>query len=80
MYAKSLEDSLKLSKQGNDVINQTEAQEQIMTITEITDKQNDEDISEVFFIHLRTLYPLCLILLTYINNKINNTYYANEYS
>ena len=53
MYAKSLEDSLKLSEQGNDVINQTEAEEQLM-ITRITDKQNDEDISEVFFIHLRT--------------------------
>ena len=51
MYAKSLEDSLKLSKRGNNIINQTEAQEQIMTITEITDKQNDEDISKVFFMH-----------------------------
>ena len=58
MYAKSLEDSLKLSKQGNDVINQTEAQEQIMMITGITDKQNDEDISEVFFMHLCTPIPI----------------------
>ena len=55
MYAKSLEDSL---KQGNNVINQTEAQEQIMTITEITDKQNDEDISKVFFMHLCTPIPV----------------------
>ena len=51
-YTKHLEDALKLRKEGNDVTDQIEAPEQIMTITEMADKQNDEDISEVFFIHL----------------------------
>ena len=49
---KVLEETLELKKQGNNVTDQTQAQEQIMTITGITDKQNDEDISEVFLIHL----------------------------
>ena len=51
-YTKNLEDVLKSKKQINDVADQTEAQEQITTIAEMADKQNDKDVSEVFFIYL----------------------------
>ena len=51
-YIKVLEETLKLKDQGDNVTDQTQAQEQIMMITEMTDKKNDEDISEVSFKHL----------------------------
>ena len=69
-YTKNLADSLKLRKQRNDATDQREAQEQLM-ITGITDKQNDEDISEVFSIHLctPTHYSLTYSSITYTNIK-----------
>ena len=41
---------MKLKDQVDDVPDQTQAQEQIMMITGMTNKQNDEDISEVFYV------------------------------
>ena len=62
---------MKLKNQGDDVTDQTQAQEQIMTIT--GNEQNNEEISEVFLynnvIHLAT-YCLGIahtkLLITYL--------------
>ena len=74
-YVKYLEDALKLKDQGDDVTDQTQAQERIMMI--IGNEQNDEEISKVFL--YSTLASYCLGIIQYPHKIIEYLFDVCKY-